>query len=578
MSEAGADQTKPGVEEPQRSALGRFVSWLANFARPPRSRPRGLAYRPSKRWWSLLTLKVIGFNFLALLVFGAGIYWLQEIRVSLVDERVKSLRTQAEIVAAALARYGAVGEIDSETATELDDLKAARVLNGLVAPTGMRARVFDRSGRPIQDTRFILSRNQVQARELPPPGQIDLIDELQSGLRSGLYQLRAGKEIPPIVNDEPQQAGESFEEVRHALELAEAGSAERINSDGNLIVSVAVPIRRLQYVMGVLMLSTEAGDIDDALANEAAQMVAGAAIGFAVILAASLIMLWHVTGPIRKLSQGAELVRSGGRVFNAIPNLARRHDEIGDLSISLRAMTAALYARMDAIEQFAADVAHEIKNPLTSVASAIETLRRTTDEDKRQKLMGVVRDDVRRLNRLISEISDASRLDAELSRAKAHPVDVAALVNALAEMFQDPDVQGAPKIVLDLPASGLRVRGLEGPLAQVFRNIIENAMSFSPKEGELRISARSASGRAVITIEDQGPGIPDENLEVIFRRFYTARPLSHGFGKNSGLGLSISRQIVEVHDGKIFAENLRDADGKITGARFVVELPLEPEG
>jgi two-component system sensor histidine kinase ChvG len=289
-------------------------------------------------------------------------------------------------------------------------------------------------------------------------------------------------------------------------------------------------------------------------------------------------MLWHVTGPIRKLSQGAELVRSGGRIFNAIPNLARRHDEIGDLSISLRAMTAALYARMDAIEQFAADVAHEIKNPLTSVASAIETLRRTTDEDKRQKLMGVVRDDVRRLNRLISEISDASRLDAELSRAKAHPVDVAALVNALAEMFQDPDVQGAPKIVLDLPASGLRVRGLEGPLAQVFRNIIENAMSFSPKEGEIHISARSASGRAVITIEDQGPGIPDENLEVIFRRFYTARPLSHGFGKNSGLGLSISRQIVEVHDGKIVAENLRDADGKITGARFVVELPLEPEG
>ena len=578
MSEAGADHTKTGVEEPARSALGRFTSWLTGFARPRRARPRGLAFRPTKRRLSLLTLKVIGFNFLALLVFGAGIYWLQEIRVSLVDERVKSLRTQAEIVAAALARYGAVGEIDSETATELDDLKAARVLNGLVAPTGMRARVFDRSGRPIQDTRFILSRNQVQARELPPPGQIDLIDELQSGLRSGLYQLRAGKDIPPIVNDEPQQAGESFEEVRHALELAEAGSAERINSDGNLIVSVAVPIRRLQYVMGVLMLSTEAGDIDDALANEAAQMVAGAAIGFAVILAASLIMLWHVTGPIRKLSQGAELVRSGGRVFNAIPNLARRHDEIGDLSISLRAMTAALYARMDAIEQFAADVAHEIKNPLTSVASAIETLRRTTDEDKRQKLMGVVRDDVRRLNRLISEISDASRLDAELSRAKAHPVDVAALVNALAEMFQDPDVQGAPKIVLDLPASGLRVRGLEGPLAQVFRNIIENAMSFSPKEGEIHISARSASGRAVITIEDQGPGIPDENLEVIFRRFYTARPLSHGFGKNSGLGLSISRQIVEVHDGKIFAENLRDADGKITGARFVVELPLEPEG
>lgn len=577
MTEADASPAPERKDAPRVSWLGAVLAWLAGFVRPIRARPRGLAFRPTKRWGSLLTLKVIGFNVVALIVFGAGIYWLQEIRVSLVDERVKSLRTQAEIVAAALARYGAVGEIDSETATELEEIKVGRVLNGLVAPTGMRARVFDRSGRPIQDTRFILTRNQVQARELPPPGQIDLIDELQSGLRSGLYKLRAGKEIPPIVNDEPQQDGESFEEVRHALERAEAGSAERINSDGNLIVSVAVPIRRLQYVMGVLMLSTEAGDIDDALANEAAQLLAGAAIGFGVILVASLIMLWHVTGPIRKLSQAAELVRSGGRVLNAIPNLGGRHDEIGDLSISLRAMTAALYARMDAIEQFAADVAHEIKNPLTSVASAIETLRRTTDEEKRQKLMGVVRDDVGRLNRLISEISDASRLDAELSRAKAHPVDLAALVRALAEMFQDPDVHGAPRIVLELPTSGLMVRGLEGPLAQVFRNIIENAMSFSPKEGEIRINARAGGGRAIVTIEDQGPGIPDENLEVIFRRFYTSRPLSHGFGKNSGLGLSISRQIIEVHDGKIFAENRRDADGKIAGARFVVELPLEPE-
>ena len=526
---------------------------------------------------SALTLKVIVFNIFAFAVFLGGAYWMQTIRVSLVDERIKSLRIQAEIVAAALASFGAVGEIDSETATLIDPEKAGKVLNLMVGPTGMRARVFDRQGIRVQDTRFILSRNQVIAKELPPPGQIDLIDEIQSGLRSGLYQLRPGKNSAPVVNDVPQQTGDLFEEVQHALVKAEPDSAERMNAEGDLIVSVAVPIRRLQYVMGVLMLSTEAGDIDDALEGEWKQLISGVSIGGAVILISSFLLLWHVTGPVRQLSKGAELVRSGGREPNVIPNFGRRFDEVGDLSISLRAMTAALYARMDAIEQFAADVAHEIKNPLTSVASAIETLRRTTDEDKRIKLMGVVRDDVRRLNRLISEISDASRLDAELSRAKAHPVDLVGIINALADMFRDPDAQGAPQIELDVPASALLVRGLEGPLAQVFRNIIENALSFSPAGSTLKIKARTENGKAVISVEDQGPGISEENLDVIFRRFYTSRPLSHGFGRNSGLGLSISRQIVDVHDGKISVKNLTSADGAISGACFVVELPLYAE-
>jgi two-component system sensor histidine kinase ChvG len=239
-------------------------------------------------------------------------------------------------------------------------------------------------------------------------------------------------------------------------------------------------------------------------------------------------------------------------------------------------MTAALYSRMDAIEQFAADVAHEIKNPLTSVASAVETLRRATDEDKRTKLMGVIRDDVRRLNRLITDISDASRLDAELSRERAADVDLSALIEAVSQMFDGGDVADAPRVVVDLPkGESLMVRGLDGPLAQVFRNVIENAISFSPKSGVIKISAKIVERRAVITIDDQGPGIvPEQNLEAIFRRFYTERPVSHGFGKNSGLGLSISRQIIEVHNGTISATNLRAADGTVAGARFTIELPL----
>jgi len=545
---------------------------------PPRVRAKGLAFRPRQRRLSLLTLKVIGFNFIALVGFLVGIFWLQEVRVSLVDERFRALKAQAEVMADAIARYGAKGETNAEDATELDDLKTTALLNWLLKPTGMRARIFSPDGGPLHDTRFILMRNQVLARELPAPGQVDVREQIERTIRQGIVRLRPGKDLPSPNLEELFTPGESFAEVREVMRSADFASAERINKDGKLILSVAVPIRRLRYVMGVFMLSTEAGDIDDALASEAAQLVSGAIVGFGVIFAASLLLLWHVTGPIRKLSHGAEVVRSGGRALDAIPNLAGRRDEIGDLSVSLRAMTSALHARMDAIEQFAADVAHEIKNPLTSVASAIETLRRTTDEEKRLKLMGVIRDDVARLNRLISDISDASRLDAELSRAKAHTVDLGGLVSAVADMFDDPDVQGAPRIRLDLASSSLKVRGLEGPLAQVFRNIIENALSFSPPDGEIRIAMRRRDGWAVVTVEDQGPGIPEENLEVIFRRFYTSRPLAHGFGKNSGLGLSISRQIIDVHGGRILAANVQDGEGRSTGSRFTVELPLANEG
>jgi two-component system sensor histidine kinase ChvG len=362
------------------------------------------------------------------------------------------------------------------------------------------------------------------------------------------------------------------------LKTGEAGSAERINAEGNLIVSVAVPIRRLQFIMGVLMLSTEAGDIDDALRQEWLQLLLAAFIAFLVLGAASGFLLYHVTGPLRALSDGADAVRRGERQVSVIPNYGRRADEIGDLSVSLRSMTSALYARMDAIEQFAADVAHEIKNPLTSVASAIETLQRTADDEKRAKLMTVIRHDVRRLDKLITDIADASRLDAELSRERAVDVDLVALISAMTQMFDDPDKADRPRFKLDLPVDSFVVRGLDGPLAQVFRNVIENAVSFSPKNGEIKVSAARVDGRGVITIDDQGPGIPEENLETIFRRFYTERPPSHGFGKNSGLGLSISRQIVEVHGGRIFASNLRDDAGNVTGARFTIELPVAPVG
>ena len=537
------------------------------------ARARGPATRP-RRWFSALTAQILLFNVFALVFFVGGVYWVQTARVSLVEERVKSLMAQAQIVSAALARYAAKGDGDEDAATDVDADKATTVLNLLVGPTGMRARIFARNGEPIQDTRFILTRNQVQREDLPAPGETDVLGAIERSVKTNLYSLRPGKERPPVVNDEPLQAGKHYEEVRRVLNTGEPGSAERINAQGNLIVSVAVPVKRLQFIMGVLMLSTEAGDVDDALGQEWIQLLLAAGVAFTVLAAASMFLLFHITGPLRQLAMGTEVVRRGERELDAIPNLSLRGDEIGDLSIALRSMTAALYSRMDAIEQFAADVAHEIKNPLTSVSSAIETLRRTADEEKRSKLMAVIRDDVGRLNRLISDISDASRLDAELSRERAGDIDMAALIEAVAHSFDNPDATDAPRIVLDLARDGLVVRGLDGALAQVLRNVVDNAVSFSPKGGEIRIAAQAVDRRAVITVDDQGPGIADENLEAIFRRFYTERPASHGFGKNSGLGLSISRQIVEVHSGHISASNLRAPDGAIAGARFTIELPL----
>lgn len=537
-----------------------------------------MAARP-KRWLSALTVQVLVFNVLALAFFIFGVYWIQAVRVSLVEERVKSLMAQAEIVSAALARYASKGDIaeDEDAATDVDASKAADVLKLLVGPTGMRARVFARTGEPLQDTRFILTRNQVTVTQLPPPGQIDVLAEIERGVKQNVYALRPGKDLPRVVNDDPQQRGQNYEEVRAVLERGEAGSAERINAEGNLIVSVAVPIRRLQFIMGVLMLSTEAGDIDDALRQEWIQLLLAALIAFLVLAAASIFLLYRITGPLRSLSDGADAVRRGERQVSVIPNFASRADEIGDLSVTLRSMTSALYARMDAIESFAADVAHEIKNPLTSVGSAVETLQRTTDDEKRRKLMSVIRDDVRRLDKLITDIADASRLDAELSRERAADVDLGGLIGAMTQMFDDPDKAERPQFKLDLPVDAFVVRGLDGPLAQVFRNVLENAVSFSPKGGVIKIAAAPVDGRAIITIEDQGPGIPEENLETVFRRFYTERPASHGFGRNSGLGLSISRQIVEVHGGRIFASNVRDDAGKIVGARFTIELPLAPQ-
>ena len=561
-TETAPDDVKPA---PSVNRMRGFWSSLRTALKP---KPKGLTIRRRRL---ALTAQIIVFNLIALSVFILAVAWFQGTRSDLVDERIASLTAQARIVAAALADNAAAG---GDAATDLDADLAVDVLKLLVGPTGTRARVFSRKGAFVQDTRFILSRNQVERQSLPPPGSTDWKAVITNALNSALSS-RTG----PLAMEDPSNNGLMFSEVRHVIETGDNGSAQRIDAQGKLIVSVAVPIRRFQFLLGVLMLSTEAGDIDDALRGDWLRLIAAALLAIILMGAASFFLYVRMTKPLRELAEAADAVRRQGRQAGAIPEF-RRRDEIGDLSVALRSMTSALYSRIDAIEQFAADVAHEIKNPLTSVASAVETLgQSTTDEERRKKLMAVIRDDVRRINRLITDISDASRLDAELSREKAADVDLIELLRAVTSLYAYDD-ENAPRVVLDttsetIPPQGIVVSGLDGALAQVFRNVVDNAVSFSPRGGEVRLTVSIAGGQVIVTIDDQGDGIPEDNLETIFRRFYTERPVAHGFGKNSGLGLSISRQIVEMHRGRILASNIHaEPGGPITGARFTVVLPL----
>jgi two-component system sensor histidine kinase ChvG len=278
-------------------------------------------------------------------------------------------------------------------------------------------------------------------------------------------------------------------------------------------------------------------------------------------------------------------VRRGRGRHTTIPDLTQRGDEIGDLSGALREMTNALWLRMDAIERFAADVAHEIKNPLTSLRSAVETASRVDDPAKQRKLLALVLEDVQRLDRLITDISDASRLDAELSRDEIETVLVGRMLEALVDVYQSTAEEGQPRLALALPGAlgtpegDLAVPGIEGRLVQVFRNLMANAISFSPPGGAIQVAAARRGDEVVVTVEDEGPGIPEGKLEAIFERFYTERPAGEKFGTHSGLGLSISKQIIEAHRGSIRAENRRDVDGSVIGARFVVRLPVpDPAG
>lgn len=505
----------------------------------------------------IITLNLLG---LAILIGGALV--LNEMRRGLVNAQIDSLTTQGEFIANVIDRAATMGEPTPQL--EID--RAAQTLQLLFIPRSQRARLFDAKGQVFSDSYTVSDR--VESRLLPPA-------------------RKPGTPAPVSQGDPTKPARE--EAARKALqqEVAKAlkgkpVSGMRLNANGDRVVSVSIPLRHVEAVLGVLTL--ESGNVDEIIAAERRALMPFIIMAIAVSLVSSFFLNQFIAQPVLRLARAADRVRLSRARAIILPDLAERDDELGDLTRSLQTMTTALTLRMDAIERFAADVAHEIRNPLTSIRSAVETLDLVSEPAPRTRLMTILKQDVGRLDRLITDISNASRLDAELSREAPRPIDLTRLLSDLCALYSEGVRPGEVRVVMVCTEAmqGPTINGREGPISQVFRNLIDNARSFS-KPGEdnkdghpVRITMSQDGSQVRVTFDDDGPGIPPENLETVFERFYTSRPRGTLFGGNSGLGLSIARQIVEAHSGHIWAENRLDEAGTIQGARFTVSLPSLP--
>jgi two-component system, OmpR family, sensor histidine kinase ChvG len=535
-----------------------------------------------------LTRRIVVLNLVALAVLVTGILYLNQLRAGLIDARVQSLRVQGEIIAAAIAASATVDsdviQVDPDRLLQLKSGSAvsplsyfdpnlefpinpervAPLLKTLVTPTRTRARIYDQSGFMILDSASIYQRGEVIRPGQPsvPAAQPNL------DLWSSILSWVPGDNFPPY-REYGADEGKKYPEVAAALSGAPA-DVVRVDASNQLVISVAVPVQRVRATVGVLLLSTPPGEIDSIVAADRWSVLRIALVAAAVTIILSLLLARTIAGPLKRLSEAAERVQTSPTSREEIPDFTYRTDEVGHLSKALRSMTSSLYNRIEAIERFAADVAHELKNPLTSLRSAVETLPRARRDEDRERLNAIIQHDVRRLDRLISDISNASRLDAELARESADPVDVERLCETLVAMQGDLAAPRNVNVVLSKRQgrAAATMLGNDGRLAQVFSNLIDNAVSFSPPGGTVAVTLATSDDQIVATVSDEGPGIRGD-ISRIFQRFYTDRPDGEHFGDHSGLGLAISKQIVDAHRGSVVAQNRTDR----SGALFTVTLP-----
>jgi two-component system sensor histidine kinase ChvG len=553
------------------------------IAEPAPLRRRGIRDRFGRIGWQQrqpfgrfsLTRRVLFVNILAVAFLGGGMLYLDRYEDGLVDTELKALALQGDTFAGALAEGAVLQDMGEDgPVLVLVPSLAQGMMRRVVEPDRFRTRLFMTDGSIAADSRVL--SGGIQFQPLPPPEGPPspwrwVIDKFSSLLRArNHYQIYTERAI--------EKAGD-YPEVEQALDGKVASMVRSDPIAGGLILSVGVPVRHYKEVLGALLISVGSADLERQVNAVRADILRLFLFDLAFTVLLSLYLAGTIARPVRRLAQAAQDVRRGDGRKVEIPDFGRRRDEIGELSVALTDMTQAIWRRMDAIERFAADVAHEIKNPLSSLRSAVETAARVKDPDQQRRLMAIILDDVQRLDRLISDISDASRLDAEMSRLERAPVAIARMLVTLVQVREATREGNAPSLEFreapQVPEPlDLMVLGKETRLVQVFQNLIANAISFSPTDGRIVIGMRVQQGDVLVLIDDDGPGIPDGKLTAIFDRFYSERPAGEKFGTHSGLGLSISRQIVEAHGGKLTAENRTDRDGKILGARFVVRLPL----
>ncbi len=534
---------------------------------------------------SPLARKIITFNLLALIILVAGVLYMNPFRDSLVLQRERGLVAEARLVADMFeVQLPDVGTGAAPRLAEVLDVK--RSLSGISLSPGAEAFVFDLQGNLLASS-VGLPRQQTDVngltREVRSTVIIGFLDWVSESISS---ILTSGQGDPPDFNAEAL--------ARDVFAHADSGTSVNTSRDdvGNTLFSVATPILQPNpqlgsadfgsQALGVLIVTSAAGEIDKLVRNEREQVLQMFVVAILVSIGLSLVLASTIANPLADLAAAAEIGRdkharkmTPSRV--RIPDLAARPDEIGRLSIAMRGMVAALYDRIDANEQFAADVAHEIKNPLASLRSAVGTMRVAKRDDQRERLLEVIEHDVRRLDRLVSDISNASRLDSELVKEEEEPFNLLKTLGNINDHLGREAAEKGVELISDLPAEPIILHGLEARLAQVFVNLITNAVSFCEDGDAVRVWARKRENRVLVVVEDTGPGIPEAALTKVFQRFYSERP-SGQFGNNSGLGLSISKQIVEAHGGVIWAENIRPTDADVTsdplGARFVVGLPV----
>ncbi len=525
---------------------------------------------------SPLARKIILFNLIAIMVLGIVFLALDPVRDSLVVQRERGLAVEAQLITDVFeAMLPAAAPANLVTG---DGIDVDSVLSRIGVSDGVDIFIFAADGTPVSSTLAVARSAARPVRGLDNrPVETLLITDFLLWVWNGVSAVLGGADRPDLTVPGPEA---------HAGLVAQALDGATILQRGSdttgAVFAAASPIEGVGGIVGVVVVTTAAGEIDQLVRVEQEQLLQMFVVALLVSIALSLVLASTIANPLADLSAAAEL----GRDKNArkmsptrvrIPDLTGRPDEIGRLSGALRGMVAALYDRIDSNEQFAADVSHEIKNPLASLRSAVGTLGFAKNDEQRARLIAVIEHDVQRLDRLVSDISNASRLDSELVKEEEEEFNLVRTLENISLYHSEEAAKKGVEFITDLPPGKILISGLEGRLAQVFVNLIGNAISFCEEGDAVRLWIRRRENRVLIVVEDTGPGIPEQALTKVFHRFYSERPVQQ-FGNHSGLGLAISKQIVEAHGGVIWAENIRPTDADITseplGARFVVGLPI----